>query len=363
MQRSGKRKRGSPEPAPRSAGSTATFSWRTLHPPRGTPRARGRGRGRTSSGRRPVIPKAQARPSNLDLCTEEETDEEQEAEAVEEEVTGEAAPTTTLPDDEEITNREEHYQQLRRAMGVSNTTDGEDPALGFSSHSLDKIQNHWDPLPAGELLARLGHFLRTVSQMMEEVGYMAELMARGHRPTPEEEGDEANLMQGTKRPRPPSHRRRALEEDTGEEVSDGEVPTSSTNIPGNLEARNTREDPIPKRRTLRQKIGLLWMPWNAARPESSQSVYDNEKSSLQLCAWSPKSQWRGMRKGPRYMAWKNSVIGGEDGDKMNQRLSYSFSTSETTCCAMSWELQQQWRYGNPVQRPARGRLPPLWTPT
>ena len=46
MQRSHKRKRGSPEPAPRLAGSTATasFSWRILRPPRGTPRARGRGR-------------------------------------------------------------------------------------------------------------------------------------------------------------------------------------------------------------------------------------------------------------------------------------------------------------------------------
>ena len=37
MQRTKKRKRGSPEPAPRPAGSTASFSWRTLRPPRGTP--------------------------------------------------------------------------------------------------------------------------------------------------------------------------------------------------------------------------------------------------------------------------------------------------------------------------------------
>ena len=88
-----------------------------------------------------------------------------------EEAPGEAAPTTTLPDDEEIICREEHYQRLRGAMGVSNTTDGEEAALELSSHSLHEIQNLWDPLTARELLARLGHFLRIVSQMMEEVGY------------------------------------------------------------------------------------------------------------------------------------------------------------------------------------------------
>ena len=52
MQRTKKRKRGSPEPAPRPAGSTASFSWRTLRPLRGTPRARGRGRSVSS---RPAI--------------------------------------------------------------------------------------------------------------------------------------------------------------------------------------------------------------------------------------------------------------------------------------------------------------------
>ena len=89
--------------------------------------------------------------------------QEQEAEAVDEEAPGEAAPTTTLPDDEEIIRREEHDQRLRRAMGASNTMDGDEAALGFSSQLLDEIQNLWDPLTAGELLARLGHFLRIVS--------------------------------------------------------------------------------------------------------------------------------------------------------------------------------------------------------
>ena len=78
---------------------------------------------------------------------------------------------------------------------------------------------------------------------------MAELRARGHRPTPEK-NDEANLMQGTKRSLPPSCRRRALEEDINEQVLRGEEATSSTNIPGTREGRSTREDPIPREEDL-----------------------------------------------------------------------------------------------------------------
>ena len=94
------------------------------------------------------------------------------------------------------------------------------------------------------------------------------------------------------------------------------------------------------RRTLRQN-GLLWMLWSAARfgELSKLSTYDNGRSSLQRCAWSPKSQLRGMRKGPRYMVWRNSVTGEEDGGKMNQRPSYYSNTSGIICCAMSWELR------------------------
>ena len=150
MQKSGKRKRGSPKPTARAAGSTATFSWRTLQPPRKMLRARGRGRGSASSGGRPVIPS----PSNLEVCAEEDTDEDEPAADEEEETAEQVAPATTLPDDEEITRREECYQQLHRVMGIGSATDGEDSALAFSSHSLDDIQNHWDPLTAGELLAR-----------------------------------------------------------------------------------------------------------------------------------------------------------------------------------------------------------------
>ena len=174
MQRAGKRKRGSPEPAPRGAGSTATSSWCSLQPPRGTPRAWGRGR-RTARGR-PIVPEAKARPVHPEHC---EGEEEQEVEAEEEALEEEEAPATTLPDDEEIHNREEHYQQLRRVVGVGSDADGDATPLGFSSHTLDELQALWSPLTAGELLAPVGHFLRIISQMMEEVGFLAETLSCG----------------------------------------------------------------------------------------------------------------------------------------------------------------------------------------
>ena len=104
----------------RPAGSTASFSWRTLRPPRGTPRARGRGR---SAPPRPTIPKAKPRPPQIETCAEED-DEEVEVEEsgeLEEEEGGagpQTAPPEALPDDEEIERREEHYQRLRRTIGV-----------------------------------------------------------------------------------------------------------------------------------------------------------------------------------------------------------------------------------------------------
>ena len=91
------------------------------------------------------------------------------------------APPDALPDDEEIERREEHYQRLRRTIGVGTEDDeSENAPLGFDPATLDEVQTLWDPLTAGELLARVGHFLRIVSQMMEEVGYMAEILSRGH---------------------------------------------------------------------------------------------------------------------------------------------------------------------------------------
>ena len=152
-----------------------------------------------------------------------------------------------LPDDEEIHRREEHYQQLPQVVGVGGEADGDTTPLGFSSHSLDEIQAIWSPLAAGELLARVGHFVRILSQILEEVGYMAEALARRHRGNPEEEGDETNLVQGEKRRKPGTHRRRTI---TGkeEDMPNGEEPASSSNVPQELPSgeRSTRRDPIPR---------------------------------------------------------------------------------------------------------------------
>ena len=95
MQRTGKRKRGSPEPALRGAGSTEEL------------------RGTVSRGRRPV-PKASARPEPTDHC---EGEEEEGAEVAEEEPSEGVEAENALPDDEEIHYREEHYQHLRRVGG------------------------------------------------------------------------------------------------------------------------------------------------------------------------------------------------------------------------------------------------------
>ena len=93
-----------------------------------------------------------------------------------------------LPDDEEIHYREEHYQELRRTMGVGNEADGDTAPPA----TLAAIQELWTPVSAGELLSRVDHFLGIVSQMMEEVGYMMETPARGHR----EGGQAANNSSG-----------------------------------------------------------------------------------------------------------------------------------------------------------------------
>ena len=125
----------------------------------------------------------------------------------------EGAAATTLPDDEEIHNREEYHQQLRRVVGVgSDDADGDTTPLGFSPHPLDELQALWSLLTAGEFLARVGHFLRIISQIMEEVGYMIETLSRRHRTNPEEEGDETNLVQEEKRRKPGTHRRRTTME-------------------------------------------------------------------------------------------------------------------------------------------------------
>ena len=75
---------------------------------------------------------------------------------------------------------------------------------------------------------------------MEEVGYMAELISRGHRPTPEKEGDVTNLVQGAKRHKPASHRQTCPVDDEETDAQMGEEPASSTNIPGIAGERSTK---------------------------------------------------------------------------------------------------------------------------
>ena len=120
------------------------------------------------------------------------------------------APLDALPNDEEIERRKEHYQRLRRTIGVGTEDDeSENAPIGFNLATSDEMQTLWDPLTAGELLARVGHFLRIMSQMMEEVGYMAEILSKAHRPGQDPEHDATILMQGMKRQLSAGDRRRS----------------------------------------------------------------------------------------------------------------------------------------------------------
>ena len=168
------------------------------------------------------------------------------------------APPDALPDDEEIERREEHYQRLRRTIGVGTEDDeSENAPIGFSPATLDEMQTLWDPLAAGELLARVGHFLRIMSQMMEEVGYMAEILSRGHRPSPDPEHDTTNLMQGMKRHLSAGDRRRSSgggpETGGGDEEDTAEMPSSSTSAARTTTRRTTRGDPVPREENLTEE--------------------------------------------------------------------------------------------------------------
>ena len=134
-------------------------------------------------------------------------------------------------------------------MEIGSETDGDNAPLGFSPDALDALQAPWTPLSPGELLSRVAHFLRIISQIMEEVGYMTETLALGHRGEAPAEGDEQSLMQGRKRHKQGGHGRRAGEPDLEDHPpSWGEAPSSSSNVPTNASTgeRNTRHDPVPR---------------------------------------------------------------------------------------------------------------------
>ena len=193
-----------------------------------------------------------------------EDDEEVEVEEcgeLEEEEGGagqQTAPPDALPDDEEIERREEHYQRLRRTIGVGTEDDeSENAPLGFDPATLDEVQTLWDPLTACELLARVGHFLRIMSQMMEEVGYMAEILSREHRPGSDPEHDATNLMQGMKRHLSAGDRRRSsgggMETGGGDEEETVEMPSSSTSAARTTTRRTTRHDPVAREENLTEE--------------------------------------------------------------------------------------------------------------
>ena len=79
---------------------------------------------------------------------------------------------------------------------------------------------------------------------MEEVGYLAGLLAQGRRPEPAQEEDVANLMQGTKRPQPATQRRRTPSGE-GNSAPHQKEPSSSTSLPRPAGERNTRSDSVP----------------------------------------------------------------------------------------------------------------------
>ena len=84
---------------------------------------------------------------------------------------------------------------------------------------------------------------------MEEVGYLAELLSRGHRPEQAQDEDTTNVMQGAKRPQPATQRRRTPGEE-GSYIPEGEELSSSTSLPRPAGSRNTRRDPVPMEENL-----------------------------------------------------------------------------------------------------------------
>ena len=72
-------------------------------------------------------------------------------------------------------------------------------------------------------------------------------LARQHRGNPGQEGYETNLVQGEKRRKLGTHRRRAIAEEAEGETADEEAPASSSNVPPDTltGGRNTRRDAIP----------------------------------------------------------------------------------------------------------------------
>ena len=162
LQRTKKRKRGSPEPAPRGAGSTASFFWRTLQqPPRTVPRARGRGGGR---GRR------------------QGTSSEDRGEA--ESDSGTACLRRRRRSRGGRNRREKCFQMMKKSTTERSTIKNFDTPWEWGAQMREIQPRLVFHQPPYQRLVICGHhsvlgstgkdrllFLRIVSQMMEEVGY------------------------------------------------------------------------------------------------------------------------------------------------------------------------------------------------
>ena len=92
---------------------------------------------------------------------------------------------------------------------------------------------------------------------MEEVGYMVEILSRGHRPGPDPEHDATNLMQGMKRHLSAGDRRRSsgggMETGGGDEEDTVEMPSSSTSAARTTTRRTTRHGPVPREENLTEE--------------------------------------------------------------------------------------------------------------
>ena len=249
---------------------------------------------------------------------------------------------------EEIHRREEQYQQLRQVVGVGGDVDGDTTPLGFSSNTVDELQALWSPVSAGEML---GHFVRIVSKMMEEVGFMAEALARRHRGNPDQEGDEVNLVQVENRRKLGTHRRRAITGEADGETADEEAPASSSNVPPEVPdgERNTRRDAIPMEEHLTAEDWAIMAAVERCpvlRSLKSLNLRQREKLLAAICmVFQETVEGNTRRATVNCPAQMTSEIQDGDGRKTTTLHSWSCRTSGTTCSAILWGSRLQWRFG------------------
>ena len=147
-------------------------------------------------------------------------------------------------------------------MGMGEAHNGGEAPLGFSSDTLDQVQALWDPLMAGELLARVAHFIRIMSQMMEEVGYLTEVLC----------WDIEKLQRPMTILRPSCNRQKDLNPRrnivvlAGSAITEGKSPPAQRLCPDHQEEGGVPDKtPCPGRRTSLRRIGPSWRRWKDAQ--------------------------------------------------------------------------------------------------